>query len=135
MRWWYGPGLLCVCLLLGGCARGGDVKEKPVEIKGTVKLDGKPMPEGEIVFEGEPGSIPEILTIKDGDFSGKVKPGKKQVKVNAFKISPPPPSATGDNVEDQKVNIIPDRYNAKTTLKADVSEGGLSPSEFQVLSK
>jgi len=122
-------------LLLGGCSRGGPKEEKPVEIKGTVKLDGKPMSEGEIVFEGDPGSIPEVLTIKDGEFSGKVKPGKKQVKVNAYKLEPPPPTATGDNVEDQKKNIIPERYNTKTTLKAEVSDSGnINPPEFQVLS-
>jgi hypothetical protein len=133
-RWCYGLGIaLAVCFLGGGCS---DSKaEKTSQVSGKVELDGKPLPDGSIMFVGDPGTVPDSLPIKDGDFSGKVKVGKKKVAIQAYKTEPPPPGATGD-VKEVKVNYLPDRYSvANSTITAEVTDGGVNPNKFEVKSE
>jgi hypothetical protein len=133
MRWWYGAGLgLCVCLLAGGCSGGG--KDKTVQVSGKVELDGKPLDDGEIAFVGDAGTVPDILPVKAGAFEGKVKVGKKKVEIRVFETKKAPPTATGGATETRE-NVLPDRYNTKSTLTAEVTEGGVSPGKFEVQSK
>lgn len=136
MRVWCGlVCLLCVCLLAGGCT---DTKKEPptTTVSGKVLLDDKPMPDGAITFDGDPGTIPDRLEVKNGAFSGKVKLGKKKVLIHAYEMKPAPKSATGSAAgKEVQTNILPARFNDKTTLTADVTESGVNPSEFKVESK
>jgi hypothetical protein len=116
-----------------GCAEK-KVEQKSVQVSGKVNIDSKPLAEGEVTFVGDPGSIPEVIPIKNGVFDGTVKPGKKKVEIRAFRIEKPPPTATGF-VTDSHVNYIPERFNAKTTLLAEVTESGISPNVFDVKSQ
>ncbi|HJZ57140.1 MAG TPA: hypothetical protein VKE74_19375 [Gemmataceae bacterium] len=131
IRWWHGPGLvLCVCLLAGGCSSANKA-EKKVQVSGKVNIDGKPLPDGDITFTGEPGTIPDSLPVKNGTFEGTVKLGRKKVEIRAYKTEKAPPTATGGVTETQ-VNYIPDRYNTRSTLSAEVTENGVNPSTFDV---
>ena len=133
-RWCYGLAfVLCVCLLAAGCTTGSN-EPKTSQVSGKVELDGKPLDDGDITFEGDPETIPDVLPIKDGAFSGKVKVGKKKVKIQAFKTEPAPPNATA-NVTEVKTNYLPARFNKETTLTAEVTDSGVNPSEFKVQSK
>ncbi|OAI39997.1 hypothetical protein AYO40_00890 [Planctomycetaceae bacterium SCGC AG-212-D15] len=69
--------------LLGGCAPQA---ESPVSVHGKVTLDDKPLAAGKISFVvlGEP---PVVLDIKDGAFTGQVKPGKKRVEIRAYRAA------------------------------------------------
>lgn len=124
-------GSLLVCLLAMGC---GPQPPKMVQVSGTVDMDGKPLSEGEIMFVGDTGAVPDTLSVENGAFSGKVKVGKKKVEVYAYKTEKAPASATGGATE-SKVNYIPKDFNTESKLTAEVSDSGVNPSKFDVKSK
>jgi hypothetical protein len=104
-----------------------------VKISGTVNVDGKPLPEGSISFVGDQGTVPDVLTIQNGAFEGKVKPGKKKVEIRGFRAAKAPPTAT--EPEDFKENYIAEEFNAKSKLTAEVTESGVDPNTFDVKAK
>jgi len=120
--------ILCLCPL-EGCQNKKVVKKVPVS--GTVKLDGKPLEDGEVTFPGQPGMIPAVLPIKGGSFSGEIPVGKTKVEIRAFETKKAPASSTGGATE-VKENYIPKRFNTETTLEAEVSDSGLNPNTFEV---
>jgi hypothetical protein len=124
--------LLLACLVLAGCSSGSKETE-PVQISGTVKVDGNPLPEGSISFVGEQGTVPDVLTIQNGTFEGKAKPGKKKVEIRGFRAAKAPPTAT--EPEDFKENYIGEEFNTKSKLTAEVTESGVNPSSFDVKAK
>ena len=122
-----------VILGTSGCS-GSSKKGPPPKsaVKGTVTLDGKPVPEGEILFSVS-GEVPVPLPIKDGSFSGEATVGKNAVSVSVYKAGKP---TSTDPKTPTKINIIPAKYNGpNTTLSADVAEGGANDFKFAVTSK
>jgi len=111
-----------------GCGKG---KPAPVPVKGTVQLNGKPLPKGEIIFS-VPGEPVCTFQISDGSFSGDAHPGKNRVEVASYKDGPP--LSTDPSGPPTKVNTLPPRYNIKTTLDADVTEGGANDFKFTLTS-
>ena len=108
-------GLLAVLLVAAGCGSG----PKLYEVDGTVTLDGKDLPEGDIVFTPEDPKLgPDAGKIKDGKYKFKSKAGKMKVQIRATREVPGKkgPMGTEPLLED----IIADEYNAKTTLTADI---------------
>jgi len=105
-------------------------------VSGTVTYDGTPLPDGDILFiDPENKVAPDAGKIKDGKFSVAVKPGKKKVEIRASKMQPLPGGKKGAMGETETpVDYIPDRYNTKSELTADIS-GGSSSLEFKLLSK
>src|ERR1700733_7723987 len=102
-------GWCLLALILAGC---GPKTPVPVPVKGTVTLDGNPLPEGRISFI-TPGQVPEMLDVKDGRFEGKVKPGKKRVEVGAYRPTRIPdhiPASMRAMMKDGKENYLPPRY-------------------------
>jgi hypothetical protein len=132
-RWHQSALVLCFGLVALGCS-GGTKAEKTVQVSGTVKLDGKLLPDGQIMFVGPVGTVPDTLTITAGGFEGKVKVGKKKVEIRAFEMKKAPPTATA-GVTEVKENYLPDRYNTNTQLTAEVTESGLTPDTFEVQRK
>ena len=124
---------LCVALFVAGCT-GDRKEEKTTQVSGTVDLDGRPLAAGDVTLVGDPGTVADVLPVKDGAFEGKAKLGKKKVEIRAYKSEKPPPSATG-GVTESRVNYIPDRFNTNSALTAEVTDGGISPNKFVVLSK
>jgi hypothetical protein len=124
-------GSFLMVVTIVGCA---DVKKPvPVPVKGTVKLDGKPLADGEVAFclFGEP---PRVILVKDGQFSGEVLSGSNRVEVHAFKAGPP--LSTDPTKAPTKVNFIPDRYSSiNSKLTADVAVGGSNDFSFAVTSR
>jgi hypothetical protein len=129
-RWW--SVWLLGGVVLAGCS--GSASEKMINVKGTVTLDEKPMPEGEIVFR-TPGVPPYQIPIKNGAFEGKSLPGKKVVEIRAFKPAPPPPPMPGAENEPGVINYLPERYNDASKLEAEVTLSGPNEFEFKVTSK
>ena len=122
---------LAVCIGLAivwnpGCS--GDGKKGPppaAPVKGTINLDGNPVPTGEIHF-GMLGVPPKVLTITDGAFSGEAPVGENQVEVYIYEEGPPAPTVPD---EPTKINVAPAKYwGPNTELKATVTESG--PNEF-----
>lgn len=82
-------GVALLCLLLAGCGRRDDGR---YELSGTVTLDGKPVPMGEIILEpdgSEQNQGPSSMAqIKDGQYTVDaeygVVGGKYVVTITAF---------------------------------------------------
>lgn len=129
-RWFLSGLFFSALLVLSGCDSG----PKTVKVAGAVKLDDKPLDDGKITFE-EAGSVPDTLPVKNGKFEGQVKPGKKTVKIYAFKKGE---KAKMDKVElegTDKLNYIPSRFNSQSKITADVTDSGINPAEFKVESE
>jgi hypothetical protein len=111
-------------LTLAGCSGGASV----IEVGGTVTLNGKELPEGDIVFVPTDSKLGgEGGKIKDGKYRLKAKPGKNKVEIRATREVPGKtmPSAAGPGAppEPLRESIIPTKYNDQTTLEADVGPG------------
>jgi hypothetical protein len=134
VRWFSLGCVFSALVFLGGC----DSKPKTVTVSGTVNLDGKPLPEGEVTLVNAAGLPPDVLPVKDGKFSGPAKPGKVKVQIRVYKEGPPPPKDGTQPAPDSPpsiVNTLPARFNDETTLNAEVTDGGLNPSKFEVQEK
>lgn len=130
---WFIP---CVtAMMLFGCAGDKPVVTNPVT--GKVTLDGKPLAVGQIIFDAADGTSPIILEIKDGAYEGKSPSGPKTVRITATKLVDMPKNGMTGPLYDKKIeqNYLPDRYNSKSTLKADVTVGGANDFKFDVTSK
>jgi hypothetical protein len=102
------------------------------KIKGTITIDGGPIPTGEIHFVA-PGVPPQVLEIKNGAFEGQAPVGDNKVEVFIYVEGPPVEKYGGAR---SKTNTVPDRYwGANTTLAANVTAGGPNEFKFEVYSK
>jgi hypothetical protein len=126
-----GALLLGISLLaLLGCSQGPQLP-KPVEVSGTVNLDGKPMPAGEVCFyvEGQP---PVPMPVTDGAFSGKAFVGPNTVGVIWDQDGPPHPM---DPSQRMKINTVDARFlGPSSPLKHDVPATGAKDLKFEVTS-
>jgi hypothetical protein len=134
-RWLWLCGFLGAVVFLGGC---GPEAPKTVKVSGTVNLDDKPLPEGEVTLVGASGTVPDVFLVKEGKFQGQAKPGKVKVEIRVYKEAKPPPkdgTEAGPNAPPSRENILPARFNTESTLTAEVKDSGLNPSKFDVESK
>jgi hypothetical protein len=114
-----------------GCAPAPRVEAPTTSVKGTINIDGKPVPTGEIHF-GMIGVPPRVSKITDGTYSGEAPVGENQVEVYIYKEEPNP--RYPDNPT--KVNTLPPKYwGPKTTLKATVKAEGPNDFKFDVTSR
>lgn len=124
--------LTSMCLvLLCGCGRSGPVD---YPISGKVTWDGKPIPYGYITLTPTDvsGVAPDSGTITDGRFDFRAKPGPKRVEVRADREVGSVDKAMGSM---QREQYIPAHFNDKSTLTAEVPEGGKSDYEFNLTAK
>ncbi|MFO0864643.1 MAG: hypothetical protein U0744_08340 [Gemmataceae bacterium] len=121
-------GCLASMLALLGCPESGPQK---APVKGTVTLDGTKLESGSMQFMSAENKVPSsAFTIKDGEFMGEAYVGPMKVLVSAQKVvgkkkvydTPDSP------VKDITKELIPDRYNTKTELTAEVKPG---PNAFE----
>lgn len=129
---------LCLALPLAwlcGCGSSKPEGATPTAtVKGTVTMDGKAIPAGEVHF-GMTGVPPKVLEIKDGAFAGEAPVGKNKVEVFVYVEGPaPPPGKYGG--ERPKTNTTPQKYwGANTTLSAQVDAGGANEFKFALTSR
>jgi len=114
-----------------GCGPSRVPLPKKVAVKGTVNMDSNPMADGEVVFV-VPGLGPFNLPVKDGSFSGEAYVGSNKIEVFSYREGEP---LTTGKKEATKINVIPDRFNSKSTLKAEVKDGDANEFRFDVTSK
>jgi hypothetical protein len=129
-----------------GCAGGGG-DDKPREpVSGTVSMDGQPLPAGVILFAPAGGAGESLASatgkIENGQFSiprdqGPV-PGKYKVTIShtdepegrvKIELKKPGKKTSGPK------ELIPAKYNAQTTLSAEIPKGGKSDLNFPLESK
>ena len=112
-----------------GCSKGPPVGD----VRGEVTLDGKPVAEGSIRFsplDGQSSTAGAIIV--DGKFQSLVPVANHRVQISAAQL-PPGGMISRDNAPVMIKELIPEEYNAKSTLTLDVKEGRNEP-EFHLKS-
>jgi hypothetical protein len=117
-----------------GCGTPTRAPAPPLaSVKGSIKLDGEPMADGEIAFS-VPGETPKVFPISKGSFSGQANEGKNLVEVFLYKEGPP--LSTDPKGPPTKINTLPPKYSgSESTLKAEVAAGNANDFKFEVTSK
>lgn len=128
-----GLGLL---LLVAGCSAFSSVGE----VSGEVTLDDHPLPEGVVRFVPLDGATPTASAlIANGKFQQQVPIGTHRVEISAPRLPKGIQSSQqlkrgtideGSALEE----LIPERYNAKSELKAEISRG-TNQVQFKLFSK
>lgn len=126
-------------LMLCGC--DGGAGELPLRgVSGKVTLDDRPLERGQITFSPEPGGPGTQAggPISAGSYSiprdQGLMPGKYAVMIaggSAAEGDPDDPSKKVKATPDP----IPARYNALTTLKAEVAADGTNAFDFELKSE
>jgi len=112
---------------------GCDSGPRLYEIKGKVSFDGIPVAKGDITLRPEkPSTAPQGATIKDGSFQIKASEGKYKVEIISTRVVP---GKKGPMGEDAIEEFIPQKYNTKTTLEAEVKSSGKNELIFELTSK
>ena len=122
-----GLGIIALVAAVG-CRPAGPTL---VEVTGTVVLDGSPMPDGDVAFDGADGSPPVHAAVIDGRFTLRVVPGEKRVLVNRYQ-------AIGEKNylgEIPQQSILPERYNTRSELRAIITKDGSRTLELNVTSR
>jgi hypothetical protein len=109
-------------LALAGC---GDGKST---IRGTVTLDGQPVPSGSITFVKQEGGslVREGAVISGGKFAAAVPPGTYKLELNGQKVVGQRTQKGFDGKDetlDVTQELFPDRYNVKTELTEEIKAG------------
>jgi len=120
----YLAGIVAILPLLVGCPTGSGLDLQPVV--GLVTFDGVPVEEGRIQFrslEGDQRSYGGA--VEDGKYALESGTGPMRVEVRASRLVE---GKFDESNPDEKVPIgemyIPEMYNSRTELTADVHPGG-----------
>jgi hypothetical protein len=103
-------------------------------VTGTVTLDGQPLKEGKIFFVEDDGRPPAGADVTNGAFTLSAYPGKKRVQILAWQMVMDT-SGMEEHTDPVPRNYLPERFNTKTTLGAEVTEEGANDFKFEVFSK
>ncbi|HOM16012.1 MAG TPA: hypothetical protein PK777_06925 [Thermoguttaceae bacterium] len=123
-------GLVLVC----GCGSG------LVTVEGQVTWEGKPVEEGNIVFEPADGQGPSAGgKIQNGQYRlagpSALQPGDKIVRITATrktgkKVEAGPPVAPPGTLVDEIESFIPAEYNAQSKLRCTIPPGRSHRQDF-----
>lgn len=123
---------------LVGC---GDPGPERHSVAGKVSLDGKPLPTGKVTFVPLDGATAAVADVRDGVFQadGSSGPaaGRYQVEIVAVETTGkkiPNPDVPGTTLDEER-DLVPDRYNVKTELTAEVKPGADNAFEFALSSE
>jgi hypothetical protein len=125
--------ILAACSLIFGCDSGKRGEPAKFPVKGTVTIDGKPLPQGLVYLKTVATGAIDTFDVKEGKFEGKAQQGERRVEVCVYEKVPPKPNDPMSR-ETQK-NTIPARYNRDSKLTVTVSPSGPNEFEFQVASR
>ncbi|MCR9115702.1 MAG: hypothetical protein NXI22_01995 [bacterium] len=124
--------ILPLLAFIVGCGSGRVAPDR-FQVTGTVTLDGAPLEKGTITFTSPEDQKKGILSsgeIINGKYDIQVTPGKKQVKINARVVTGP----VNEMGEEPTKEIIPAKYNSKTTLEAEIPKAAHN-ADFELKSK
>jgi len=130
--------LLGLFATAAGCSQPAQKEVKRVRVSGTVKLDGKLLTTGKIVFDPQNGEPPAEMDILDGKFEGKAAVGKNRVQISAIrKVSMKEKMKMDGPGYDQPVeeNALPPRYNSKSEITREVEASGDNVFNFDCQSQ
>lgn len=122
------PMLVACAALAVGCGGGGPTT---VPVSGSVSFAGQPVASGEIVLRDPGGRLASAAArIVDGQYRMRAPVGPKRVEIIATRpaagAARPRPGGEEPPVE----MYVPERYNALSTLTADVTAAGPNQCDF-----
>lgn len=121
-----GGTLVLLIAFVSGC--GGPAGPVMVPVSGAVQYDGQPVAEGSVTFVApDGGSVPNVLTITDGRYGGRVVAGEKRLEVRAMRRAKVPAAAAGGpGSEDGTTleNYIPAAFNDQSMLLREITPPG-----------
>jgi hypothetical protein len=96
------------------------------EVKGTITFDGKVVSGAQVQFvpDGRSGDPASAISGDDGTYLVRVPAGAYTVRILAQKSVPAPPGAKGPSgapITTMTVDVIPERYNAKSELQRTIT--------------
>jgi hypothetical protein len=110
---------------LWGC--GGPAGPKLGDVSGKVTLDGQPVADALVVFEPQEGRPARGMTDAEGNYQLEYTQNAKGAAIGGYTVrittGRPASYAEGQKVSDEVKETIPEKYNAKSELKAEVSPG------------
>lgn len=133
-----------VGLTFAGCGNKSSMKDGFAPAFGTVKLDGKPLENAEVLFETDQGRS-SARTDCYGKYHAEysrtlhgVGKGKARVRISTKVIFPDENLAdyqydtkTGEH---KKPELVPPKYNTKSELTVTITDDG-APYDFDLVSK
>lgn len=125
-----------IATLSGGCGtRSSEPIPQLYPVRGTVRVDGVALANGEIVFEGaddaELALAPATASVVAGSYEAAVGSGKKTVRIFA-PVEVGEPDVTG--VRAKKETIAPN-FNTKSTIVVEISPADGNEFNFEVKSR
>ena len=128
------PLSLFTMLMIGailGCGDGSKERKKleEVAVKGAVTLKDKPLADGEIYFIVS-GYAPNIIPVRNGEYTGTAKVGSNRVEIRSWKDGPP--LSTDPTNKPTKVNTIPQEFNDASKLTAEVASKAENTFKFKI---
>jgi hypothetical protein len=136
--------LLSALVCGAGCESGATDDLPRNGVSGTITLDGQPLAKGLISFDPDKGQADAVsagAVVTEGSYSiarnEGLTPGKYRVSIrsSAGGESAATKEAPGMPPKKREKDPIPEKYNAKTTLSAEVTEGGSNVFDFELTSK
>ena len=116
--------------LIAGCAK--PVRPGFAVVNGEVRFDDTAISSGFIQFEPHDSKLPpESAPITAGRYSGIFRIGPSRVLISASRPSTKINPDTGEPIEE---SFIPERYNTKTELSADVVAERTNTFDFRLQS-
>jgi len=118
---------------ISGCSESGSGR---VAVTGKVSFNGTPLSVGQITFEPLEKGLAAGGEIKNGSFDiprdkGPM-PGKYKVRINSMQPTGKkiPTKRFGDELVDEVREAIPAKYNVKSELVAELSDGDTKTLDF-----
>jgi hypothetical protein len=125
-----------ICLSTLGCGGGAPDGPELFPVTGTVTFDGEPISEGRILFRADGGTGKGYGgDIKDGTYTLETVSGSMKVEITASRIVPGKFGEAASPDEDPpplSEMYIPEIYNTKSTLTAEVKEDGENTIPFDL---
>jgi hypothetical protein len=131
-----GQVLVCSLLMtLSGCG-GGSQGPKLYTVSGDVQFDGKPVETGRILFRSKQADQKGFSgDVTNGKYQLKTEEGEMSVEITASRLIPGKMSNVNGKPEPVGEMYLPAKYNAKTTLEAEVLASGKNSFPFDLTSK
>lgn len=127
--------LMPALILSAGC--GGSSVPEVATVRGTIKLDGKPLPDAGVTFIPQGGRPATARTDENGEYELKYNentsgaiPGKNLVRISTATF--PVDTDDGETVPG-KPETVPVEYNLQSTLSFDVKPTEDNVADFDLI--
>jgi hypothetical protein len=123
---------LVLCLTVAGCSDQGKPAVARYPIRGTVSLNGSPLPDGRITFISLATGHADAMPIKDGRFEGQAAAGERRVEFSVVINGRPSGPLIPGMPETVPQESLPAQFNSESKYKATVLPEGVNECSFDL---